>query len=324
MQGESVGMEILFKEGIGRAVELLRAGELVAFPTETVYGLGAPLFSPESIRKIFEVKGRPRDNPLIAHVHSIADVEKIATDIPSAFYELAELFFPGPLAVVLKASSCVPKEASAGLATIAIRSPNHSLAQELLRDLGEPLVAPSANLSGKPSATRVEHVVEDFQGKIAAVIDGGCSSIGLESTVISLSDSNHPILLRPGSITKEQIEEVLKRELIVSNNTTPVASPGMKYRHYAPKAPLKLFTSLEDLERYIAQAECAKRILLTEKRIEDGFCEQFPLESYSLYAFLRLSDRMECDELLVFCTEKVLADRALMNRLYKAAEHVEY
>ncbi|MES2344964.1 MAG: L-threonylcarbamoyladenylate synthase [Chlamydiota bacterium] len=317
-------IEILSEKEIDRAVQLLKMGELVAFPTETVYGLGAPLFLVESIKKIFYAKGRPSDNPLIAHVHCVGDVEKIAMDIPRAFYQLAEVFFPGPLTIVLKASPCVPKEVSAGLPTVAVRCPSHPIAQKLLKMLDMPIVAPSANLSGKPSATSAQHVMEDFQGKIAAVIDGGSSTIGLESTVIDLQDANHPVLLRPGIITKDLIEDVLKQEVALPNQATPATSPGMKYRHYAPRAPLRLFTSHEELQRHITKNSAAKRIILTEERINDVFCEQFPLENSSLYAFLRLSDRMECDELLIFCTETVLKNEALMNRLYKAAQHVEY
>ena len=200
--------ERLSPDQLQRAADLLKAGHLVAFPTETVYGLGAPIFSPEAIQSIFKVKGRPADNPLIAHVSSVEQVSRIALEIPEAFYRLAEVFFPGPLTVVLKRRPDVPSIVSAGLETIAVRMPSHPIALKLISLVDEPLVAPSANLSGMPSSTQAEHVLDDFDGKIAAVVDGGKTEIGIESTVINLLGET-PILLRPGSISKEALEKVL-------------------------------------------------------------------------------------------------------------------
>ncbi len=320
MQEIFVKTELLSSEEVARAAELLLMGELVAFPTETVYGLGAPLFAEESIEKIFSVKGRPSDNPLIAHVASLEEVEKIALDIPKEYYRLAESFSPGPLTVVLKRNDRVPERVSAGLPTIAIRIPRHPEAQALLELIGEPLVAPSANLSGKPSATSAEHVLEDFEGKIAAVLNGGECSFGLESTVLSLLDPEKPILMRPGAITQREIEAVLGRTLFLPNAETAVASPGMKYRHYAPNARLKLFESREILLRYLEEEVSCKRLVLTDEHFSKLPCEQRLLTASSLYSLLRFSDREGYEEVLVFCGEKTLQNSALMNRLHRASQ----
>lgn len=320
MQEKILSTQLLSPKEIAKAVELLRIGQLVAFPTETVYGLGALLDNPIAIQKIFQVKGRPKDNPLIVHIHSLEEVEKIAIDIPNEFYLLAEAFFPGPLTLVLEANPNVPPEASAHLPTIAVRCPSHPVARDLLKNLGSPLVAPSANLSGRPSATSAEHVLEDFQGKIAAVIDGGKCSLGVESTVIGLQSVNYPMLLRPGTITRKEIESILKRPLCLPNRLTPILSPGMRYRHYAPNATVKLFFSKEALFEHILKDRNIKRMILSEENFQEMACEQYPLENASLYAFLRYSDKIECDEVLILCNETVQKNEALMNRLYRASE----
>ena len=218
---------IFHESQIEEAVSLLRMGKIIAFPTETVYGLGASIFQPNAISEIFKVKGRPQDNPLIAHVSNLEQVELIAQEIPPTFYDLADRFFPGPLTVVLKKRECVPPIVSAGLQSIALRMPSHRIARKLIESLGEPIVAPSANISGTPSSTRCEHVVEDFKGKIAGVIDGGPAVYGIESTVISLID-DIPVLLRPGAVSLEQLEEVIGKPLLTPSAldlSTPL-SPG--------------------------------------------------------------------------------------------------
>lgn len=320
MQEIFLRTELLKLEEVARAAELLLMGELVAFPTETVYGLGAPLFAEESIQKIFNVKGRPSDNPLIAHLASLEEVEKIAFEIPKEYYRLAESFCPGPLTVVLRRSSLVPDLVSAGLPTVAVRIPRHSQALALLELVGEPLVAPSANLSGKPSATSAEHVLEDFEGKIAAVLDGGECSFGLESTVVSLLDPEKPVLMRPGTITQAEIETVLGKAVFPVNADTTIASPGMKYRHYAPNACLKLFESQKMLFRYLEESAPRKRLVLTDTCFSELPCEQHLLNAASLYSLLRFSDRQGYEEILVFCGEKTLQDSALMNRLDRASQ----
>lgn len=305
------------------AAELLKKGQLVAFPTETVYGLGASIFCPEAIEQIFKVKGRPSDNPLIAHVCSIEQVEQIAWDIPDTFYRLAKRFFPGPLTVVLKRRSHIPSLVSAGLETIAVRMPHHPIALELISLVQAPLVAPSANLSGKPSSTQAAHVVEDFEGKIAAIIDGGKTSVGIESTVISLT-SDIPQLLRPGSISKEEIEQVLGGfiQIIKPNHSERLPSPGMKYRHYCPQTPVRLFYSPEEVHAYLSTITLKRRIMYLAK--EPLFPLKRELNHYvlcakDLYFLLRLADQETYNEIIIFCDAETQRESGLMNRLLRAS-----
>lgn len=300
-------MRILDPDQIPLAAQILLQGELVAFPTETVYGLGAPIFHPGTISKIYTAKGRPSDNPLIAHIASLSQVEQIARDIPPEFYLLAKAFFPGPLTIVLKKHSSVPSVVSGGLDTIAVRMPSHPLALALIEAVGQPLVAPSANLSGKPSSTTAQHVAADFKGQIGAVIDGGKTEYGMESTVISLV-ADTPRLLRLGALSKEAIEKVLGRDLQEASSEDKLSSPGTRYRHYAPSARVKLFTSPSELDLYIKTAPAQSRLILSK------------LQSASLYALLRQADDEKKDEILILCDAEMLQDRALMDRLHKASQ----
>lgn|ERR1700722_9436272 len=303
--------QCLRSDEVQLAANWLKQGKLVAFPTETVYGLGAPIFNPEAVVSIFKVKGRPPDNPLIAHIALLEQVERIAIEIPDAFYVLANSFFPGPLTVVLKRHERVPSIVSAGLDSIALRMPSHPIALKLISLVGEPLVAPSANLSGKPSATQASHVLEDFDGQIAAVIDGGKTQFGIESTVISLLDKT-PILLRPGTIAKEQIEDVLKTH-VSTQVTGPARSPGMKYRHYAPKAPLRLFDTFENLKSYLF-VHGPKRMVLSLHPLPEKLENSHLVSTRELYSLLRLSDEQQMEEILVLCDEELRSQTALMNR----------
>jgi L-threonylcarbamoyladenylate synthase len=309
---------------LDRAAGWLKEGKLVAFPTETVYGLGACLFLEQAILNIFKVKGRPADNPLIVHVSSLEQVEQIAQDITQIFYPLAEHFFPGPLTVVLKRRSTVPSIVSAGLATVAVRMPLHPIARQLISLVGTPLVAPSANLSGKPSSTCAEHVLEDFDGKIAAIVDGGPAEIGIESTVLSLVEEV-PILLRPGAISPSQLEAVLKCPITTAplNPSGPVASPGMKYRHYAPKTPIKLLDSFTALQSYLDNCKNKHLMLLTQDPmpLHTSNIERFPLSAKELYACLRLADKHKYDEILIFCDAKTQNNGGLMNRILRASSN---
>jgi L-threonylcarbamoyladenylate synthase len=297
-------MLILQPSQISLAAELLLKGELVAFPTETVYGLGAPIFQPEAIAKIYTAKGRPSDNPLIAHIASLSQVEQIARDIPPEFFRLAEQFFPGPLTIVLKKHPSVPAIVSGGLETIALRMPSHPLAQALIAAVGQPLVAPSANLSGKPSSTTAQHVRADFK-EIGAVIDGGETEYGIESTVVSLVYT--PCLLRPGAISKEAIEKVLGQQLHEAAPHDRLSSPGTRYRHYAPEAQVKLFTRQDELERYLQEAPERRRLLISN------------IQSVNLYSLLRQADEEKQEEIVIFCDEQTVQNLALMDRLHKAA-----
>jgi L-threonylcarbamoyladenylate synthase len=315
-------MRLFNSEDLSEAAELLKSGEIIAFPTETVYGLGAPIFHPEAIRKIYTAKGRPQDNPLIVHISSLKEIERIARDIPSVFYQIAEAFFPGPLTVILKRHPSVPALVSAGLDTIAVRMPAHPLARALIRQVGEPLAAPSANLSGKPSSTLASHVLEDFQGKIAAVIDGGPCTCGIESTVLSLIDPQSPHIFRPGVITKEQLQPYFSEEICTSQQSKDSASsPGMKYRHYSPNAPISLFANLNELVDYLEKMPQKKRMLLSTNRLKIEKVSSFSLTMHNLYATLRLCDREKYEEVLIFCDETLLQNTALMNRLTHASSN---
>lgn len=315
--------ELLSSSDISRAAELLLQGEILAFPTETVYGLGALIFLPSAIEKIFIAKGRPSDNPLIAHISNLSQLTKIAKNIPDDFFLLYKAFFPGPLTVVLQKTDEVPSLVSAGLDSIALRMPSHPLALALIEKVGQPLVAPSANISGKPSSTEFNHVLHDFDGKISAIVKGDSSEIGIESTVISLL-GDVPTILRPGHITKDQIQSVLKKPVaIASSDKTegPVLSPGMKYKHYAPDAPVQLFYSKEDLLEYLKVAPIASRMLLSSSPLgEIDSCEFFPLSAKTLYATLRRADAKGFSEVLVYCDKVITDDKALMNRLSRSAE----
>lgn len=292
---------------IGIAAELLKRGEPVVFPTETVYGLGATVFDEKAVSKIFAIKKRPPDNPLIVHVGALDDVSLLAQEPPPFFWKLAESFWPGPIAFVLEKQAAVPEIVSAGHPTVAIRMPSHSAALELIRAVGEPLAAPSANLSGRPSPTRARDAWEDLQGRVALILDGGDCQIGIESTVLSLIGSE-PRLLRPGSITKEEIEDVLQASVFLSSANSPVHSPGMKYRHYAPKAEVRLVFARENLSGSFILAPHPRKgeRLLSEK---------------TLYAELREADRLGFPVIEIDCSSSlILQNQALMNRLLKAAD----
>lgn len=289
--------QIVTPENLGPAIAYLKNGDPIAFPTETVYGLGAPVFRPDSIRRIFTIKGRPPDNPLIAHVSSLDQALLLAEDLPPSFLRLAKWFWPGPLALVVKRNQDVPAMVSAGQPTIAIRMPNHPAALRLIQGVGEPLAAPSANLSGKPSPTSAADVLEDLEGKIPLIVDGGECQIGIESTVLSLV-SQRPVLLRPGSIRKEELEEALQQSIDLPSKDAPIHSPGMKYRHYAPKAKV--------------------RLIFDPKEAGDGYplCR---ITCHNLYAELRRADRLGVETIEIFCDAAIQSDVALMNRLLRAS-----
>lgn len=231
--------------GIGVAADLLASGELVAIPTETVYGLAANALNSEAVSSIYVAKGRPSDNPLIVHIADFKDWEPLVTHIPDNAKQLAEAYWPGPLTIILPASDKVPSVVTGGLTTVAVRFPAHPIAQAVILQSGCPLAAPSANRSGSPSPTNAQRVVEDMEGRIAAILDGGDCDVGVESTVIDLCHTP-PRLLRPGGITPEMLEEVLGPIEIDSAVTHALeqgaiaASPGMKYKHYAPKAEITI------------------------------------------------------------------------------------
>ena len=233
-------------KAIKQAGEIIKKGGLVAFPTETVYGLGANALSEEAAAKIYEAKGRPSDNPLIAHIADIDMLAPLVKEIPPAAVKLMEAFWPGPMTLIFNKSNLVPKGTTGGLETVAVRYPNHPIAQALINASGVSIAAPSANLSGKPSPTLGEHVMDDMDGRVDMIIDGGMVGMGLESTIIDVT-VNPPMILRPGFITEEMIQKVVgtveidKAIFSKPEEGFKPKAPGMKYRHYAPSADFKMY-----------------------------------------------------------------------------------
>ncbi|HPU00429.1 MAG: threonylcarbamoyl-AMP synthase [Firmicutes bacterium] len=305
------------------AARLIRRGGLVAFPTETVYGLGAAATDRSAVKKIFKAKGRPADNPLIVHVAGLDQVKESAASLPPGALHLMKRFWPGPLSLVLPRSDKIPPEVSAGLPTVAVRMPAHPVALSLIRAAGVPIAAPSANRSGRPSPTSLRHVLEDLAGKIDAVIDGGPCQVGLESTVLDLSGS-HPLILRPGAITREQLEAVLGVPVAVAqgckDGTPP--SPGMKYRHYAPRAPLLLVAGARPRRRALLAALARH---YRKKGLKVGLLraptepEGLRRAAKRLYQVLRGFDAQGVDLILAEGVSARGLGAALMNRLRRAA-----
>ena len=233
------------------AARILRQGGLVVFPTETVYGLGGDATNAEAAEKIYAAKGRPSDNPLIVHIADPSDAEKYAF-VPPLYRDLAKAFMPGPLTVILPKKDIIPRQTTGGLDTIAVRCPSHPVAHALIQVFGRPIAAPSANLSGKPSPTRIEDVREDMDGRVDLMLDGGPCEIGLESTIVQLREDGSAVLLRPGAVTRDALLCVLPRVEIapaVTGELEPgqvALSPGMKYRHYAPSSPFVLLDGPEE------------------------------------------------------------------------------
>ena len=317
------------------AAELIRRGELVAIPTETVYGLGADGLNEAAVAKIFEAKGRPQDNPLILHIWDAEQMEQFCHDIPKVAYDLAKAFWPGPLTMVLPARDIVPKRTTGGLNTVALRCPDNAVTREIIRLSGVPIAAPSANLSGKPSTTTAQHVLHDHDGKIAAVVDGGPCRVGVESTIVDLTE-DRPRLLRPGGITPEQLVSVLG-DLVVDKAVTAqidkdavVKAPGMKYRHYAPAEPVIIVAgSREKAAAYIHRHFIpGDRVLCFEEELP-LYADCSPLAygqeadaatlSAGLFAALRELDDPRIHQVYARCPVGGGVAYAVQNRLKKAA-----
>jgi len=234
--------------GIARAAAILRAGGLVVFPTETVYGLGAHALDPAAVERVFSAKGRPAEDPLIVHVHDVSGIAPLTVDVPSDVVALAARFWPGPLTLVLRRSSAIPTVVTAGLETVAIRVPAHPIAHGLITAAAVPIAAPSANLFSRPSPTRAEHVLQDLDGRVDLIIDGGPTEVGVESTVLDLTEAV-PTILRPGAVTLEMIRGVLPdarmrhavEQGAAGHGAAPMKSPGLLAKHYSPRAPLTLY-----------------------------------------------------------------------------------
>ena len=317
------------------AAELIRRGELVAIPTETVYGLGADGLNEEAVAKIFQAKGRPQDNPLILHVAEAQDMEKFCHSIPKSAYLLSEAFWPGPLTMVLPARDIVPKRTTGGLSTVAVRCPACQVTRDIIRASGVPIAAPSANISGKPSTTTAQHVLHDHDGKIQAVVDGGPCEVGVESTIVDLTETPAR-LLRPGGVTPEELVKALGKltvdEAVTAqiDPTKVVKAPGMKYRHYAPQAPVVIISgSREKAAAYIHRYfQPGDRVLCFEEELPlyEG-CE--PLSygreddvhtlSQGLFSALRILDDPAIGRVFARCPEGGGVAYAVQNRLKKAA-----
>ena len=319
------------------AAEFIRAGECVAFPTETVYGLGADGLNAEAVKKIFEAKGRPNDNPLILHISKKEDIDQLTTGLNNNAKAIMEHFMPGPITIVINKSDIVPDAVSAGLPTVAVRWPAHKDAQDFIRACGCPIAAPSANISGRPSPTNAQDVMEDMNGKIAGVLDGGSCNIGVESTIVDTTEAV-PMILRPGGITYEQLTEVLgvveiDPALHGDPNFKPKA-PGMKYRHYAPKSPVYLFEgdaaycvadeAKKALEKgmrvgVLCDEVTAQKLPKNEKLFLANWGNNRETLASELYYMLRDYDRTMPDVILAQGVSEEGIGLAIMNRMRKAA-----
>lgn len=344
MKAEVVAMdaEHLNMEAIQKAGKILREGGLVAFPTETVYGLGGNALDPKASMKIYAAKGRPSDNPLIVHIADIKDLAKITTEIPEGARILAEKYWPGPLTMILPKADSVPKETTGGLDSVAVRFPSDRIAQELIKAAGGFVAAPSANTSGRPSPTMAEHVEEDLGDAIEMIIDGGQVGIGLESTIVDFTE-DVPVVLRPGYISLEMLKDTLgdvrmDRGLLITDSSVHPKAPGMKYRHYAPKADLSIVEGPQDeviawinrLTHEAVENGLKAGIIATDEtkdQYSDGLVlsigsrEEEETIAHHLYEVLRDFDEAQVNVIYseAFYTPRM--GQAIMNRLLKAAGH---
>lgn len=328
---------------IKEAAKLIQKGELVAFPTETVYGLGADALRPEAANKIYAAKGRPSDNPLIVHIARFEELVSIAKEVPKQAKLLADAFWPGPLTMIVWKNEKVPYETTGGMETVAVRMPNHPVALHLIEESGCLIAAPSANTSGKPSPTEAAHVALDMDGRIPMILDGGPVGIGIESTIIDLTE-RVPMILRPGYITREMLEEVLGEEvcidpgIIAADSERKPKAPGMKYKHYAPKADLILVEGetdavVEAINRLVSEKQAAGQkvgIIATDETMERynsdctmsiGARSDEDAIARHLYKILREFDDLDIEVIYSesFATPRI--GQAIMNRLLKAAGH---
>lgn len=329
---------------LAQAGEVIKNGGLVAFPTETVYGLGGDALNEESAKKIYAAKGRPSDNPLIVHIADMEHLEKIVREVPENVRKLANAFWPGPLTMIMKKSDVVPYQTTGGLDTVAVRMPGHPIALIFIRESGGYVAAPSANLSGKPSPTTAKYVIQDMDGRIDMILDAymGSGTIGIESTIVDMT-SEIPMILRPGYITQEMIENIIGKtdtDVTIFDNSSDQApkAPGMKYRHYAPKGelvivegePEKVVNYINEQTKLHAQKGEKTGVIGTSERINEyqadsikdaGRHDDMLSVAGRLYTFLREFD----DENVVYMYSESFSSagvgQAVMNRLLKAAGH---
>lgn len=322
-------------EAVAEAARLLRAGEAVGIPTETVYGLAADATSAAAVKKIFEAKGRPQDNPLIVHIARLEDLPAVVREIPEAAQKLAQAFWPGPLTIIMKKSDAIPMATSAGLDTVAVRMPSHPVARQIIAASGLPLAAPSANLSGLPSPTTAQHTFQDMKGRIPLIVDGGPCEVGVESTVITVAGET-PTLLRPGYITREQLQEALGRRVALSSailnklaEGEVAASPGMKYKHYSPRADVVMLSgAFPDYKKYVEAhagegvfAMCyeEEQPLLGVPCIPCGHAGDPASQAHALFAALREADERGARVVYAHSPAQDGVSMAVYNRLVRAA-----
>ena len=325
---------------IEAAGQIIRKGGLVAFPTETVYGLGGDALNADSSRKIYAAKGRPSDNPLIVHICRMEDLAPIVEEIPDMAYALAKAFWPGPLTMIFKKSDLVPYATTGGLDTVAVRMPDHEVALSFIRASGGYIAAPSANTSGRPSPTTAAHVYEDLQGRIEQILDGGDVGIGLESTIVDLTEKV-PMILRPGYITQEMLSEVIgevtiDQAILDASSTKAPKAPGMKYRHYAPKGELTVVEGPKDAvirrinELALADRQAGHKVgIIATEETKDAYEADVVMSvgtraneetiAHNLYGILREFDELDTTRMYSESFENPGIGRAIMNRLLKAA-----
>lgn len=333
-----IDREHIDMSAVEKAGEILRNGGLVAFPTETVYGLGADGLDEEASAKIYTAKGRPSDNPLIIHIADVEALPKIVKEVPEAAKKLAAKYWPGPLTMIFWKSECVPYGTTGGLDTVAVRMPSDEIARELIRKGGGYIAAPSANTSGRPSPTQAQHVYEDMNGKIPLILDGGPVEIGLESSIVDLT-TDMPTILRPGYVSLDMVREVLgeaeiDKGLIASDSDVKPKAPGMKYRHYAPAANLRIVEGpMDRVIAYINERAAGEKrigIICTEESLDryprgNVKCigsrhDELSIASH-LFAILREFDEDEVEEIYSESFDTPGLGQAIMNRLLKAAGH---
>ena len=325
------------EKAIEKAAEIIKNGGLVAFPTETVYGLGANALDADASAKIYEAKGRPSDNPLIAHIASLDTLDEIVEDVSDVAKKLIEKFWPGPMTLIFKKKDLVPDSTTGGLDTLAVRFPSNEIAKALIEKSGVPIAAPSANISGKPSPTKGEHVVEDLDGKVDMIIDGGEVGLGLESTIIDVTEE--PTILRPGFVTQEMLEDVIEEvkldETIIEKPSEDFApkAPGMKYRHYAPQTKLVIVRgNAENVASKITEEVKDKNAAIITvdqhldlykdvdaKVVSWGDKEQMDEIAHKIFEALREVDEWGVDIIYCEAFEEKDLGLAVMNRLTKAA-----
>lgn len=330
MQTNVIDIKVEYEKALSESAKLIKSGEVVGIPTETVYGLAANALDENAVKKIYIAKGRPSDNPLIVHISDFSELSALVAEIPEKVKIMAEKFWPGPLTMIMKKSGIIPSTTSGGLDTVAVRMPQSEYARAIIKACGVPLAAPSANLSGSPSPTNAKYVYDDMNGRIPLIIDGGKSKIGVESTVITFA-TDIPTLLRPGGVTVEEIRDTIGEVKVDDavlhelRDSEKAASPGMKYKHYAPKADITILKG--SLEQFIEYTNGKDFFALVfegeEKYFENAVTYGKPLDAVSeanrLFDALRELDEKGAKTVYARCPELSGVGLAVYNRLIRSA-----